>query len=80
MKGRKKVRGMNDLLKSFSSILTKPQLTRRYIKGLLRGEVSMFDQLKVSDKGTAILYNRKEHKFYEFNLETGKEKEVKGFN
>jgi len=65
-----------NLFGAIFSILSKPQLTKRYIKGLFKGELSMFDKIKIEENHSAILYSKKENKYYNIDLDTGNRTEI----
>lgn len=58
------------------SILNRPQLTRTYVKGLLRGQLSMFDKVKVKENLGIIYYSKKEDRYYKIDSDTGERTEL----
>lgn len=72
--------GLQNVFKTFYSILNEPQLTRYYVKGFLRGDFSIFDTISIKDSVDAILFSKKEGKYYRINLETGERKEISSFD
>jgi hypothetical protein len=58
------------------SILNKPQLTKRYVKGLLRGQLSMFDKVKIKENLGIIYFSKKEDKYYKIDSDTGERAEI----
>lgn len=73
---RMKDKEFKNFFSAIFSILHKPQLTKRYFKGLLNGELSMFDKVKIGENHRAVLYSKKEKKYYDINLDTGERTEV----
>jgi hypothetical protein len=65
-----------NLFSAMFSILYKPQLTKIYIKGFLKGKFSMFDKVRIQENHKAILYSKKENKYYDINLDTGERTEL----
>jgi hypothetical protein len=65
-----------NLFSAMFSILYKPQLTKTYVKGFLRGRFNMFDRIRIKEDHKAVLYSKKEDKYYDINLDTGERVEL----